>query len=268
MDDADITPDLEGVAETLLIPLWARAVETRRPDGLVRDTHAVRILGALAYDFGRLEGAWKTQVGVAIRTWLIDRVVAGYLADHPGGTVVILGSGLDARSSRLDNGTAHWVDLDLPEVVALRRRLLSPPSPRHRIVAASALDPAWLDAVPAAEPPLIVAEGLFMYLPEEDLRRLWRAMAERLSGALVVVETISPWLAGRTERHDALGSFSARFRSGMAGGRALAAWHPASRLVADWSYFAFHRRRWRWLALLSWLPVLDRMSRLSVLRFA
>jgi len=33
--------DLSGVAETLLIPLYNRAMESQRPDGLIKDEKAV-----------------------------------------------------------------------------------------------------------------------------------------------------------------------------------------------------------------------------------
>lgn len=35
---------LDGVPETMLVPLWARAVETGRPDPIVRDELAVTIM--------------------------------------------------------------------------------------------------------------------------------------------------------------------------------------------------------------------------------
>jgi O-methyltransferase involved in polyketide biosynthesis len=35
--------------------------------------------------------------------------------------MVELGTGLNTRFERLDNGRVHWFDLDLPDVMALRR---------------------------------------------------------------------------------------------------------------------------------------------------
>ena len=36
--------------------------------------------------------------------------------------MVELGTGLNTRFERTDNGTAHWIDLDLPDTIALRRQ--------------------------------------------------------------------------------------------------------------------------------------------------
>ena len=43
--------NLSGVAETLLITLYFRAVESQRPDALVRDEQAVELISQLDYDF-------------------------------------------------------------------------------------------------------------------------------------------------------------------------------------------------------------------------
>lgn len=257
---------LGGVAETLLIPVWARAEETVRPDGLVRDVWALRLRDGLDYDFGRMAGGWKTQLGIAIRTWLLDRTVAAYLARHPAGTVVTLGCGLDARPLRLDNGLARWIDLDLPEAAALRREVL-PTGLRHDLLAGSALDLGWLDAVEASPPPLFLAEGLFMYLPEDGLRRLLAAMAERFPGGVLMAEILSRARAADTGGHDLVSRFDTAFASGLDNGREFESWHPGITLAGQWSHVDFCRRRWRWIGALSWLPAARRAARLCRLEF-
>lgn len=43
--------DLGSVQETLLLPLWGRAMETQKNRPLLIDTKAVEILKAIPYDF-------------------------------------------------------------------------------------------------------------------------------------------------------------------------------------------------------------------------
>lgn len=261
-----ILSGLDGVAETLLLPVWARAEETRRPDGIVRDPFAVRLVQQLEDDFQRFASGWKSQVGIAVRTWLIDREVAGYLERHPDGTVVLLGCGLDARSIRLDNGAATWIDLDLPEVAALRQRLF-PTLARRRAVGCSVLDRQWLDLVPTDPPPLLVAEGLFMYLPEAELKPLMADLATRLPGGEILVESLSRKRAGMTHRHDTVSKLNARFVWGMDSGREIETWHPAIELVAEWPYIDFQRQRWRWIRYVRWLPSARPSIKISRFRF-
>ena len=54
-----------------------------------------------------------------------------------------LGTGLNTRFERVDNGSVHWIDLDLPDTIALRRRFFSD-TERRRMIAASLLDEDWL----------------------------------------------------------------------------------------------------------------------------
>jgi O-methyltransferase involved in polyketide biosynthesis len=256
---------LSGVAETLLIPLWARAVETQRADGMIRDPYAVRILQELDYDFSRFSNGWKSQLGISVRTWLFDREVALYLERHPAGTVVLLGSGLDARSFRLDNGKANWIDIDLPDVIALRSSFF-PAMIRHRMIAHSVLDLSWLDDVSHDVPPLFVAEGLFMYLPEEGLRALMTAIADRFPGATILIEALSRQRAGLTHRTDLVSKLNATFVWGMDSGRELETWHRAIRFEEEWPYFDFARHRWRWIRLFRLVPRFRRGIKISKIR--
>jgi O-methyltransferase involved in polyketide biosynthesis len=92
-----------------------------------------------------------------------------------------LGAGLDTRFFRVDDGRVRWYELDLPQSIALRRRFLQD-SPRHTMLAASALDFGWMDDIEARPHTLIIAEGLLMYFDEADVRRLLLALAERFRG--------------------------------------------------------------------------------------
>ena len=66
----------------------------------------------------------------------------------------------------------HWLTVDLPETIELRRRLLPPESPRQRMIGASALERTWLDEVDPARGLMITAQGLLMYLEPADVHRL------------------------------------------------------------------------------------------------
>ncbi len=102
-----------------------------------------------------------------MRARQFDRFGLGFLKEHPAGTVVDIGCGLDTRFGRLDNGQMHWVGLDLPEVIELRRSLL-PATARSCLIGCSALDFTWMDEV--SPPVIFLAEGLLVYFMEEDVR--------------------------------------------------------------------------------------------------
>ena len=54
---------------------------------------------------------------------------------------------------------ARWVDVDYPDVISLRERLLPAPPGDYRMLGSSVTDDAWLDAVPADRPTVAVFEG-------------------------------------------------------------------------------------------------------------
>ncbi|HEY3754254.1 MAG TPA: class I SAM-dependent methyltransferase [Pseudonocardiaceae bacterium] len=179
---------LGPVQETLLITLAGRAKETTRKRPMLRDPKAVRILESIDYDvdkYGKNAGGTIT----VLRTLILDSWVRAFLADHPGGTVVELGTGLNTRFERVDNGTVHWVDVDLPDTIELRRNFFTD-TDRRQMISASVLDDDWQQAVAEQPGPyFFVAEGVLVYLPEDDVLRTLGGIATRFPGAFVALDT-------------------------------------------------------------------------------
>ena len=256
---------LTAVNQTLFNPVYARALESARKDGIVVDPYAQRIIREAGYDCGKFAGNKYNHIGSAVRTRLFDRIAAAFLQDNPSGTVVILGCGLDARPYRMDNGLATWISLDLPEVMPLRERFFAPDK-RRRHVALSALDSVWFDWIPESGPVLIVMEGLSMYLPEKELRELVIAMAGRFPGGMLAVESLSRGMVARSHRMDMNGCGVA-YTWGMDGGEELASWSPRITFAGEFPYIYEEPRRWGVFALLSWLPMARKTAKISVFRF-
>ncbi len=179
---------LGAVQQTLFIPLAARALETQRKHPVLRDPKAVEMVRSIDYDaakYGRGAGGSVT----VLRTAIIDFWVRAFLAAHPAGTVVEIGTGLNTRFERVDNGQVHWFDLDLPDTIDLRRAFFADTG-RRRMVAASVLDEDWLPVVAQSRGPyFFVAEGVLVYLPEEQVTATLARIAERFPGALIALDT-------------------------------------------------------------------------------
>ncbi|WP_280382995.1 class I SAM-dependent methyltransferase [Nocardia wallacei] len=186
--------DLVGVPVTMLWTLHNRASEAGRRDGKLHDPDCVRIYESIDFDYDRNFG---TPDGThAERSRIFDDALRPWLAEHPDGTVVELGAGLETQFQRCDNGRVRWLCVDVPDAVAVRERFL-PASERCRHIACSALDPAWLDEVGSGEV-FVTAQGLFMYFDEEQVRNLVTAMVDRLPGLQLMFDTIPPWFARKT----------------------------------------------------------------------
>src|SRR4051794_22521203 len=187
------------IAETLMWTLYHRASEARRSDAVLHDPVAVELLDAIDFPFERRFGAPRAGLAQwqALRARTFDRGVERFLAKHPDGTVVALGEGLETQFWRVDNGRVRWLTVDLPEAIEVRERLL-PAGERQRLLACSALDPRWIEAVDRTRGVLVTAQGLLMYLEPADAREVIGTCALRLPGGTLVFDAVPRWLSERS----------------------------------------------------------------------
>lgn len=253
--------NLNKLPETALITLWAKGVEyARTDDALLRDAEAARLLAAIDYDFSKFEKAVMSQVGCCARAALIDDHVCRFLERYPDAVVIQLGCGLDARYERLGKPpVTAWYDLDLPEMIQIRSTLLPPSG--NRYLEGSLFDTAWTETVTAhGKPVLVLLEGVLMYFDEDEVRRFFVMLAERLSHAEAVFDSIPPLLLRHARRHDALrkidGDDAPEFRWAPKDMRIIESYHKRLRVadVDGLTDICLHRYPWfaRQLYRLRW----------------
>jgi O-methyltransferase involved in polyketide biosynthesis len=218
--------------ETLLIPLYAKAQE----NPVLDDDKARQILAGVQYDFRQLKVPQKTVVTLRIRALQLDDYTRRFLAAHPNALVLHLGCGLDSRCERVAAPQALWVDLDLPDVIALRRKFYAE-SECYRMLAASVTDLGWMESVPAGgRAVLVVAEGLLMYLHEKEVRSLVLALQQHYPGCELVFDAFSRLTAARIQAHPSLQKTGASIHWGIDDPQAIETWGPGIRLVEEWFF--------------------------------
>lgn len=251
------------VAQTLLIPLWARAVEQRERPPIVVDAVAEGMVEQIDYDWGRIRLSAGDLALCVVRLAVFDRFVREFLAQHPAATVVHLGCGLDARYQRVDNGQVTWFDLDLPEVVALRRRML-PESARDRYLAASVTEEDWMDEVGGADSPILfVAEAVLPYLQRAQVKEMVVRLRRRFPGAQLVCDVCTPFAVRIDNLHLLAAGSAARMHWAVRDPRELESWDQGIRLVESFSYFDDPHPRMR---LPSWFARIPLMRRASTIQ--
>lgn len=191
---------LTGTQETMLATLYGKAMESRRPNSILHDHQAAEAVRRIDYDFGKLRMRRGDQKSSAVRARTYDRWAERYIDSHPECTVLHLGCGLDTRIHRVDPpSTVHWYDIDLPDVIDLRRRLY-PQRPDQHTIATSATDPRLLESIPGDTPVLVVAEGLTPYLrPADGIAMLRRIVRHFPQGELVfdAYNRLGTWILRR-----------------------------------------------------------------------
>ena len=223
--------NLPGVPGTMLQTLYARALETTTR-GAIKDEKAVELVDRLDYDFTLAKKDSAMRSGVIARTIVLDRLVGEYLRAHPGAVVVNIACGLDTRFSRM-SGYSHWYELDLPETIAVREKLL-PASGNESLIAMSATDD-WGGLIEeTGTPALVIIEGLTMYLDESSVRKMFDVIAGRFDDALVLCEVMNPTVVKHFKEKSIEGS-GAKFNWGVKDGKTLAAMLPGFEFIGEHS---------------------------------
>jgi O-methyltransferase involved in polyketide biosynthesis len=118
-----------------------------------------------------------------------DKFASQYISNHPGCTVINLACGFDTRFWRLKIDKDKYIDLDLPEMIALKKEVLKDHL-NYELIGCSVLDPTWIDRVTANGNGnfLLLAEALFYYLPKQDVANILSEISQRFKGSELVLE--------------------------------------------------------------------------------
>jgi len=265
---------ISEVSSTMLITLYARARESTNRNPIITDPKAVEMIEIIKKEIAGsdnpihkkiLKDSYnpKLAVTMALRSRRFDRYVSDFLSKYPKGTVINLGCGLDTRFYRIDNGTVIWFDIDFPEVIELRRRFMEENS-RHFFIGNSVLNPDWFSEVKTGGPYLILAEGLFMYLTEAEVRELFTSIQRELGSAEIVCEVTNrywvdkmnnSWMKWKFRRQLGM-TGGAVFSFGVPDSRYFESWNPKYVFLDEWTYFDDHEKKLGWFNLFSSIGVL------------
>lgn len=258
--------DLSGVEETALLTLYNRALESQSDDPILKDEQAEALIARIDPILQATDSKMARQlrerstdprlnVHIALRNKKYDDYARDYLQKYPNGTIVNIGCGLDTRFHRIDNGQLQFYDLDLPEMIRFKRQLLQEHD-RYRMIGKSVLDFAWMDEVADnGQPVLLLAEGVFMYLPGERMKALVLELQRRFPGSDLVCElTNRRWVEGlwgkmaqmKMRGRLKMGS-DAQFQFGVDSPDALESWGPGIVFHEMWFYMDEDHPKLGWM---------------------
>ena len=194
--------NLSRVSQTAILTLICRVVASENENPVFHDPMAIlcldRLISLSSQEEENLINKWKKMyTGVQARdarsrlqtVKSFDRIANLFITNHPGCTVINLACGFDTRFWRIDNGNCRYVELDLPEMIDLKRELLKDQL-TYELIGCSIFDTAWIDQVTANGNSnfLLLAEGLFMYLPKQDATKVLGEIARRFNRSQLVLD--------------------------------------------------------------------------------
>jgi O-methyltransferase involved in polyketide biosynthesis len=188
-----INVKLSNIQETLLLPLWGRAIETKKERPKLIDPKAVEIIENIDYDFSRIAQKISpiSQLAWVARSVHIDNIISRFIEIHPQATIVNIGCGLDTTYERMGDKKVRFFDLDLPDVIALRANFFKDDRKRTTITS-SFLDFNWIKAVEAREDILLIAGGVFYYFDENQIRDFFIFLANNFKNCDLFFDYASP----------------------------------------------------------------------------
>lgn len=185
--------ELNLLEKTLVVPLWHRAQASKAHPELLNDVKAIELVNHLDYDFSIFEQRFTIEDSFrsAARARQFDDKLRAYISTHPDASIMNLGAGLDTAFYRVDNGSIEWYDLDLPNVIALRKQLL-PETHRVKYIAKSLFDMSWCADMDHTDNGIfIVAKGILWFFEEAEIKRFFSSLADALPGAELICEACS-----------------------------------------------------------------------------
>ena len=137
------------IQETALITLAIRASETARPNARIRDQKAKEIIDTLGVDVSKFD-PFMSHEGVVARTIMYRDKLKELISKYPDAVCINLGCGFDDKFSQVDNGTIRWFDVDLPDQIAVRRKVYEDQE-RCIMMDGDALDGTWTKNIPKSK---------------------------------------------------------------------------------------------------------------------
>jgi len=244
---------VNDVSETAFLTLQCHALDAQSKRPYLNDSSSVHTLALLKNHFSKsdsilhrrlFENRIKSNliVHTALRAKKYDSYIRSFLDQYPEAAVINIGCGLDHRFERIDNGKVTFYDLDLPDIIDIKRQIF-PEKERYNQISRSVFDFEWMDPV-KNDHVMLVAEGVFMYCREQDVKALFLNLKSKMKNPEIVFEVFNTrWLNGwrkkmmefKLKKELKLGA-GAIFQFGISDSDAIESWDPGMKLIDDWSY--------------------------------
>jgi len=261
--------NINDISETLLIPLYARAIESKSKNPIIFDRKAINITDNLNQFFIKSESELhkklrkgklrkKLPESLSLRTRKFDQYVLDFIKSKKNPIIVELGCGLSTRYDRIIKKNIRFYDLDLPDVIEIRKSFFQEKD-NYRFISSSVLDFKWMDILPNNNCNfLFIAEGLFMYLYEEEVKKLVIQLQKKFPGCHLVCEVANMYIIKTLRKKIWRKKFqrdfnlkkNAIFNFGINDSTDFEKWNKGINFLDEWTYFDDEDNKLGWINLL------------------
>jgi len=245
---------MHTVSETALLTLRSRVIEAGKKNPILPDPVGKECLEKLVdiLPSDIIKRIMERKLSpvltrhLALRARKYDQLCLEFLSTHPDGLIVNLGCGFDTRFWRLGIEESQYLELDLPEVIQLKKKILGEKI-TFRTMEGSVLEKEWIHSVKSVQTSkvLFLAEGLFMYFtPDQSIKTL-KNIAGSFQNSRLVVEVvhekytrgIRKKMVEQKMRRRAGSTAGDYFLFGINKAEELETFHQDFRIHEEWSFF-------------------------------
>lgn len=269
--------NINDVAETAFLTLYGHALDAQSSEPILNDQSSIKTIQLLNNKLSQSNKKLhkrlakrkidkKLVIHTAIRAKKYDKYVVDFIKRHPKATIVNIGCGLDNRFERIDNGEIEFYDLDLPDIIDIKEQLFNK-TERYHYISQSVFDFSWIKNI-AKNDILFLAEGVFMYCNEKDVKSLFLKLQSEFPGSEIVCEVFnSMWLKGwlkkmmnfKLQKEMHLGK-DATFNFGIKDSNEIENWNEGIKLIDDWVYFDSNEKKLGWLKVFRHIELLRKIQ--------
>lgn len=245
--------NINDISETAFLTLQCHAMDAESVSPILNDRSSVETVRILKDYFLKSNSALHKRlfqnnvsknlvIHTTLRAKKYDSYIRKFIEKYPDATVVNIGCGLDNRYERVNNGSIRFFDLDLPDIIDIKKQIFQEKGNYFQL-SQSVFEFDWIDRI-ETEHVILVAEGVFMYCNEKDVKNLFLTLQEKLQNPEFVFEVFnSKWLSGwrkkmmefKLKEELKLGE-GTTFKFGISDSDEIEKWNQGFRLIDDWSY--------------------------------
>lgn len=241
---------MNDVSKTAMLTLQCHAIDAKSTRPILGDYRSVDIIK----EFQKIYNKSKAELlqkkvkkslvkHITIRAKKYDKYVRDFLQKYPNANIINIGCGFDNRFERIDNGLCNFYDIDFPDLINFKKSIF-PENNRYKQFGQSVFDYSWMNNI-QSQPTMLLAEGVFMYCEEADVKELFKQIHNNITGSVIAFEVFSSkWLKGwkkkivdfKLKKQLGFGK-DAIFKFGIKDSKEIETWSSNYQLIDDWCYF-------------------------------
>jgi O-methyltransferase involved in polyketide biosynthesis len=163
-----IMSKLQGVSDTLFIPLAARIFVSRKFPEYFFDEKALSLEKYIPDDTIQKRSSEYSLMASVARYYNLDSMARAFIKKNGKSNIVYLGAGFETAYYRLNEQIAIFYEIDLPDVITARRMLLGGQT-NELLIAGNIFDMEWTKQIDKSLSTLLVASGVFQYFKENQV---------------------------------------------------------------------------------------------------